>query len=87
MAEVPNDVPEWAIEKADKLLDAEAANGKTGYVRAAFARYITKHEEAPDPVEIEVARLLPNAKLHPLDVVIRNALKRGIELAKSGATT
>jgi len=85
-------VPDWAIERALDLMSnghqpsLSQCKCRPEYWTAQInvARYIAAHEEKPDPVEVEVARLLPNANLHPLDVVVRNALKRGIELAKTG---
>ena len=80
---------QWAYDRVRELVDAQTQKGwhdthTPSGVAHAFARYVFEHEEAPDPVEVEVARLLPNANLHPLDVVIRNAIKCGIELAKTG---
>jgi len=100
MAEVPNDVPEWAIEKAVSL--ANKAYGCSFWSKrdipcnialTAFARYIAENEEAPvDPIMKEAQALYDfwltdqESGSETVDVIFV-ALKRGIELAKSGATT
>lgn len=86
------EIPQWAYKAALKQAvaagmpnDSVSPNGPyTGPLLAAFARYIASKEEPPaDPLEEAVSDLLPSAGEHPLEVVIRTALKRGMELAKS----
>lgn len=55
-----SEIPDWAIQRANTLYDAE--NPKNGYVgdnfRRAFGRYIAAHEEPPvDPLLIEARKL------------------------------
>lgn len=83
-----SDIPEWAKKRAVSIANAEA--GFTAWSRVessfgmlAFARYIAAHEEPPvDPVEAAIIDMLPNAPQHPLEVVIRAAIVRGMTIAR-----
>lgn len=51
-----DDVPEWAIKRAEELT---AQDYYIGDPRAAFARYIAAHEPAPvDPIRQEAIELV-----------------------------
>lgn len=90
-----NDIPEWAVLRAISLANEAAprqmwgvANVGNGAIQA-LARYIAAHEEAPvDPVEaakIElITRWFDDDGYFSTDA-IRDAVDRGIELAKAGA--
>jgi hypothetical protein len=98
---VSNDIPKWAFDRACELGENEGEGHISAIIslRSAFARYIASKEEAPvDPIEAaaeEIAEHFGNinpAPEHRLGwlwkdrrEVARVALRRGIELGRSGS--
>ena len=82
-----DDIPEWAVQKANKLSGhAEMAC----IARDTFARYIAAHEGVPvDPLVEEAQKIADdfrrNLSAMPwLEDVLTAALRRGIEIAGGG---
>ncbi len=81
--------PDWAIEKALKLMEYGGtplskvlADPNEHYEVVAFARYIAEHEDEPvDPFEAAFDDLYNDGSLRNNADMIRAALKRGMELA------
>lgn len=55
VAEPKNDVPEWAVKRAQELFRNAVGSTGIGYMTTAFAKYIATHEDAPVDPDWEVA--------------------------------
>lgn len=97
MTDTTPTVPEWAIQKALKLMEyggtplrSVLAEPNEHFEVIAFAHYIAEHEEPPvDPLLIEARAIIkrcypevsPNYSGRRLTIAM-DALRRGIELAR-----